>query len=255
MRVLYLITARGGSKGVPGKNLRELRGISLIGFKAMSARKSRACARLIISTDSPAIQAEAKRYGVEVPFTRPAELATDDASSVEVIWHAMAHLERETDQRYDAIMVLEPSSPFATHHDYDNAIELMRSRNANVVVGVSPVKVNSIFQGPLDGSSRIRGIVEQISQRNLRRQDVPQEYTMNGAFYLLRWEFFKRHRAIYVDAENTYGYVMDPAHSVEIDEPIDLAWAGFLVEKGLINLSEWLEPSEAGGHVTAGHGR
>ena len=79
LKILFLITARGGSKGVPGKNLRELGGISLVGFKAISAKKSKYCSRLIISTDSPEIQENARRYGVEVPFTRPAELASDTA--------------------------------------------------------------------------------------------------------------------------------------------------------------------------------
>lgn len=239
MRTLFLITARGSSKGLPGKNLLQIAGISLVGFKAISAKKSKYCTRLIISTDNLDIQADACRYGVEVLFTRPMELASDAASSLDVIWHAMEFLEAHN-QVYDAIMLLEPSSPFATYRDFDQAIEMMMSKHANVVVGVRKVDVNSIFQGPLDAEYRLTSIVDKIQQRReMRRQDQPQEYTMNGALYLFQWNFFRQHRQIYCDRANTYGYVMPESYSVEIDELIDYEYARFLVEQGHIDLSYW----------------
>jgi CMP-N,N'-diacetyllegionaminic acid synthase len=240
VKTLFLITARGGSKGVPDKNLRQIGGLSLVGFKAISARKSRHCARLIVSTDSPAIQEDARRHGVDVPFLRPAELATDTASSLDVIAHAMDWIENETRERYDAVMLLEPSAPFARGLDYDNAVEMMEARRANVVVGVRPVEVSSVFVGPLDREGRLSAIVDKIEARQkLRRQDVAQEVTMNGALYLFRWDFFKERRSLYCDRENTYGYMMDPHYSVEIDSPVDLAWAEFLVEKGHVDMAHW----------------
>ena len=238
MRVLFLITARGGSKGLPGKNLLKLDGISLVGFKALSAHKSRYCSRLIISTDSPEIQGDARQYGVEVPFTRPAELATDTASSVDVIWHALEYLETQGEP-YDAVMLLEPSAPFATHDDYDRAIEMMIAKQANVVVGVRAVTVNSVFQGPLDAQLRLASIVDKIQHQRTRRQDQPHEYTMNGALYLFRWDFFKKHRQIYGDRENTYGYIMPQVYSLEIDEAMDYVYAQFMIERGYIDLSYW----------------
>ena len=240
MRILFLIVARGGSKSIPRKNLLKLNGISLIGYKAISAAKSQFCTRLIISTDDPEIQADARKYGVEVPFTRPAELATDEASTEDVVWHAMQYIETETDENYDALMLLEPSSPFATHDDYDRAIEIMVKKNANVVVGMREVTVNSIFQGPMDKEGRISNIIENlVDLRKLRRQDMPQEYTMNGAFYLLRWEFFKKYRQRYCDPRNTYGLVMPTVYSIEIDNPIDAAFAQFLIEHKHIDTSYW----------------
>lgn len=242
MRVLFLITARGGSKAIPGKNLLQIAGISLVGYKAISARRSRYCTRLIISTDSQEIQEDARRYGVEVPFTRPAELAADDSSSEDVIWHAMRFIDTNTDERYDALMLLEPTAPFATYLDYDRAVEMMMERDAGVVVGVHEVAINSIFQGPMDERGRIASIVDKLTgARSVRRQDMLQEYTMNGALYLLRWDFFKRHRRRYCDPQNTYGLVMDRAYSVEIDEPIDWAFARFLAENGYVDLSFWKE--------------
>lgn len=242
MRTLFLITARGGSKGVPDKNVRELGGISLVGFKAISARKSKYCTRLIISTDSPEIQANARRYRVEVPFTRPAELASDTATSVDVIAHAMDWIENNTSERYDAVMLLEPASPFARAHDYDAAVEMMVERDADVVVGVRPVDVNSVFVGPLDEQGRITRIIEQMrSWRTARRQDLPQEYTMNAGLYLFRWAYFKEHRNIYHSGEASYGYVMPPEYSVEIDTLADLHRAEFFVERGYVDLAHWKE--------------
>jgi len=174
---------------------------------------------------------------------RPAELAADDSSTEDVVWHAMQYIEAETNEHYDAVMVLEPTSPFATHLDYEMAVKIMSEKNANVVVGLKEVTINSIFQGPMDADGKIGGIVENISGLpSVRRQDLPQEYTMNGAFYLLRWGFFKKYRQRYCDRENTYGLVMKPAYSVEIDEPMDLQFAQFLVEKGHIDLSYWMHP-------------
>jgi len=240
VRTLFLIAARGGSKGVPRKNLCELGGISLVGFKAISARKSRYCTRLIVSTDSLEIQQNARRYGVEVPFLRPRELATDTATTVDVIAHAMDWIETNTDERYDAVMLLEPASPFARSIDYDGAIKMMLARDANVVVGVRPVEVNSVFVGPLDEEGRIASIMDKMRQHSTaRRQDLPQEYTMNAALYLMRWDYFKEHRSVYHDRETTYGYVMPPEYSVEIDTLADLRRAEFLVEKGYVDLAHW----------------
>lgn len=239
MNTLFLITARGGSKGVPRKNLRQIGGISLVGFKAIAAKRSKYCTRLILSSDDAEIQADAAGYGVEVPFTRPAELATDTASSTDVIRHAMDWIEANTEERYDAIMLLEPSAPFARSIDFDNAVEMMIEHDASAVIGMREMEVNSVFVGELDDHGRMTQIIDQMQQRHLRRQDVRPEYTMNAALYLFKWEMFKEHHSVYVDRENTYGYVMDRYHSVEIDELVDFHWAEFLVDKGYVDMSHW----------------
>jgi len=91
----------------------------------------------------------------------------------------------------------------------------------------------------LDEAGRMTQVIDQMKKRYLRRQDTRPEYTMNGALYLFKWDLFKEHHTMYVDRENTYGYVMDRYHSIEIDEPIDLQWARFLVDNGYIDLSYW----------------
>ena len=235
-----MITARGGSKSVPGKNLRKINGISLVGFKAISALRSKNFSRLIISTDSKEIQEDAKSYGVEVPFTRPADLATDDASSMGVISHAMDWIEQNSDEQYDAVMLLEPSSPLATSLDYDNAIDLMVKQDANVVLGMRETAINTAFIGPMDNSGKISLIVDQLrGLQKIRRQDMSPEFTMNGGLYLFKWDYFKKHGSLYEDRDNTFGYVMDRHYSIEIDELIDLQWIEFLVASGKIDMSHW----------------
>jgi CMP-N,N'-diacetyllegionaminic acid synthase len=238
--ILHLIVARGGSKGVPGKNLKQIGGLSLIGYKAAAARRSKHCTRLVLSSEDARLQDEARRHGVDVPFTRPAELATDTASSVDVVLHAMQWIETNSADRFDALMLLEPSAPFARASDLDGAVEMMMAKDANVVVGVRPVEVNSVFVGPLDAESRMAVVVEKMNAlRSMRRQDVAQEYTMNAAFYLVKWDFLKRERRIYVDPQTTYGYPMPAEYSVEIDTAEDLAWAEFLVERNIVDVSQW----------------
>ena len=240
MRVLHLITARGGSKSVPGKNLRKINNISLVGFKAISAQRSRDCTRIIISTDSQEIQADALTYGVEAPFIRPAELATDTATSVDVIVHAMEWIEQNTEGQYEAVMLLEPSSPLTRPFDYDNAVDIMEKYKANAVVGIRETEINSVFVGPIDDKGRITQIVNQIKGiSNPRRQEMGQEFTANGGLYLFRWDYFKKHRDIYHDPYGTFGYAMDRHYSVEIDEPIDLQWVEFLVANGHVDFSYW----------------
>ena len=240
MQILFLITARGGSRRVPGKNLARLGGLSLVAFKAISARRSRYCHRLLISTDSPDIKEEAERFGAEAPFLRPAELASDTATSESVIAHAMEWIDAHDSQRYEAVMLLEPAAPFTRAVDYDNAVELMRSRDAAVVVGVMPVAVNSLFVGPLDQQGRLSSVVAKMNAWQAQgRPSLQPEYTMNAALYLFRWDHFRRHGKIYCDVDGTYGYVMDPGYSLEIDNPIDLHEAQFRIESGVVDMEYW----------------
>ncbi|NQU61765.1 MAG: acylneuraminate cytidylyltransferase family protein [Rhodospirillales bacterium] len=238
--ILFIITARGGSKRVPSKNLSRIGDLSLIGFKANSARKSKYCSRLVISTDSSEIQAEAEALGIEVPFTRPAELANDTASSDSVVMHAVNHFETEENTHFDAVMLLEPASPFARGEDYDAAVEIYLQRTASLVVGICETHVNSVFAGPLGPEGQINQIVEQITRlKDKRGQAVGQEYTPNGAFYLIGMNALKKNGEIYSDPESSYGLLMDRYHSTEIETPFDLRFAEFLIENGEIDMANW----------------
>ncbi len=240
MNVLAVVIARGGSKGIPGKNLRPLGGIPLVAFKIISALRCKYVSRVILSTDSPEIQEVGRRYGADVPFTRPAELATDTASSDDVALHAMDWVEKEGRAKYDALMLLEPSTPFATAADYDAGVELMQREKAKMVVAMVEHKIHRVFIGEMDDRGGIGTIVRQMdSLRRLDRQAQRKNYTMSGGFYLMDWTHFRQAKRRYVDADGSYGVATDPYRSIELDEPIDLAWAQFLIDHGHIDLAPW----------------
>lgn len=244
--ILFLIAARGGSKGVPGKNLKPVGGLSLLGYKARSAQACAGCTRLILSTDSEAIQQEGRALGVEVPFTRPAELATDEAPSDGVITHAMDWVEADEGRTYDAVMLLEPASPFSTAEHYEKAIALFQENQADLVVGLRELETYSVFTGALPDNGSISTIVEKMhGASGLRRQDQPIEVTMNGTFYLIGWDAFRRTGKIYGDPAACYGVVMDRWHSLEIETPEDLALAEFAVAQSYLDTSPWMKDENA----------
>lgn len=240
MKILSIIMARGGSKGVPEKNIRQIGGLPLLGFKARAAQRSKYPSRIIISTDSTKIQEEARKFGVEVPFTRPAELASDTATNFAVLRHAMEYYESRGEV-FDAISMLEPSSPFTKPEDLDTAVEIMQKKNAALVVSMRDVDNPAPFVGPIEPDGRISNIVHQLKDlKNVNRQVLPHAYTLNGVVYIFRWDALKSRHTFYSEPERSYGFETDPLYNVEIDTELNLAWAQFLVEKGHISLTPWL---------------
>lgn len=238
--ILFLIAARGGSKGLPGKNLKSVGGLSLLGYKARAAQRCQACSRLILTTDDEDIAAEGRRLDVDVPFIRPADLATDEATSDSVVTHAMDWIEETEKRTYDAVMLLEPASPFATADHLDAAIALYTDRDADLVVGLRQLDTYEPLTGELSPDGSISSIVEKMHKTNgLRRQDLRPQVTMNGAFYLINWSTFRRTEKIYGEPARSYGMVMDSWHSLEIETANDLALAEYAAEKGLIDLTPW----------------
>jgi len=238
--ILFLIVARGGSKGLPGKNLKTVQGLSLVGYKARAARASTLCARLMISTDSPAIAEEAKRHGAEAPFMRPAELASDTATSASVVAHALDWIESNEKRKYDAVMLLEPSSPFATPAHFDAAAALYTARNADLVVGMRHTEPSTVFIAEQPDNGSIASIVQKIQgAAALRRQDQKPEWTINGALYLFGWDAFKATGQIYGAPEKSFGLLMDKWHSIEIESAEDLAMAEFAAANGHVDMSVW----------------
>lgn len=233
---LFLIVARGGSRGVPGKNLRPIGGLSLVGWKARAAAKAAPGARLVISTDSAEIADEARRHGVDVPFMRPAELATDSATSASVVRHALETLAARG-ELFDWVMLLEPSAPFATAAHMREALDMMARLDADLVVGMKETHPHTAFIGEIPADGSIAPIIESMRRRgrHLRRQDLRQEWTMNGALYLFRTDMFLKGDDIY-GGPRSFGLMMDAAHSIEIDNPADLAFAQYVVDKGYVKL-------------------
>jgi CMP-N,N'-diacetyllegionaminic acid synthase len=213
-KVLAVIAARGGSKGLPGKNIIELAGKPLVAWSIEAARRSQYIDRLILSSENEDIIAVAKRFGCEVPFRRPPELATDSAGADPVLVHALDHL----DEAFDFFVLLQPTSPLRTAADIDGAIELCVRRGAPACVGMceSPKPAEWMYRVGDDG--RVRPVLGEIT--TLRRQELPATFVVNGAVYVARVDWYRRHRAFL--SPETVAWRMPPERSIDIDTELDL---------------------------------
>jgi CMP-N-acetylneuraminic acid synthetase len=231
MRVLGIVTARGGSKGVPRKNLADLGGRSLLSYTAAAARRAKRLSRVIVSTDDSEIAAEAQRCGLEVPFLRPAELARDDTPTLPVLQHAVSLLEA-AGQRYDAICILQPTHPFRRTEDIDGCIELLESSDADAAMTIArvPDEFNPhwTYQRDPDGSLRLTtGEQAPIP----RRQELPAAYHREGSVYVTRRDVLMLGNSIY--GTRVVGLLVDAEQRVNIDTPRDLEQArALLAESG-----------------------
>jgi len=226
--VLGIITARGGSKGVPGKNLKLLAGQPLLAYTVAAARSSRSLDRVILSTEDDAIAAAGRALGCEVPFIRPAELARDDTPHLPVIQHAADWMRDRAGYRPDAVMVLQPTSPLRTAGDIDAASALLESAGADSVLSVTEVPAHSHPSRTLrldaDGLAVLFATGEPVRRRINRRQDLPEAWVMNGAIYACRTGLLSGPQAsLYGD--RVVAYRMPAERSVSIDDMDDWAAA------------------------------
>lgn len=238
MKVLFVITARGGSKGVPRKNIKPICGLPLIAFKIMAAQKTKLEKRIIVSTDDEEIADVARKYGAEVPFLRPDYLASDEASSIDVVLHTMKWINENDTTDYDYVCLLEPSSPFTKASDLDMAVELLYKKGADTLLGMKEVEVTRNFINVLDTNGGLSFFYDEMKKsKSARRQDQATEYTMNGCMYISRWDYFMENKTFH--SKNSLPYIMPEIQSLEIDNMIDYYFACYLVEKGLIDISDW----------------
>ena len=190
MRVLGVVTARGGSKGIPGKNMKRLAGQPLIWHTLQSAAASSVFDRVIVSTDDHAIANYARVNGCEVPFIRPAELAQDDTPHLPVLQHAVTWLKEQDGYRPDAVMILQPTSPLRRAEDIREAIRLLETTGADSVLTVSAVSTHvhplRMLRVAEDGTARLYVSGAPIRDRVNRRQDLPPAWLMNGQIYVFR---------------------------------------------------------------------
>lgn len=226
MKVLGIITARGGSKGIPGKNLKMLGGKPLIEH-TIDAVEDCALDRVILSTDDPKIAAVAREHGVDVPFMRPAELARDETPHLPVIQHAVKFLQ---DQGYrpDVVLILQPTSPLRSAIDIAGALRMLEVSGADSVVSVTEVSVHAnpmrMLRIDEQGLATLFVTGEPVRKRINRRQDLPQAFVMNGAVYACRTEcLFAAEPSLYGD--RVVAFPMPADRSLSIDTPEDWAEA------------------------------
>jgi CMP-N,N'-diacetyllegionaminic acid synthase len=224
-----LITARGGSVGIPGKNLKLLGGKPLIAWTIEAARASRGLRRVIMSTDDQVIADVAKQYGAEVPFLRPAELARENSTHVSVAEHALDWLDKHENDRPGYLMLLQPTSPLRTAGDIDNAVEIAETRNADFVVSITEATTHPILTRTIGQDGMLWDFIPSHGLDDLRRQNLPPAYVLNGAIYLVRREVFLTQRTFH--PPRAYPCIMPQERSVDIDTAWDLKVAELVIQQ------------------------
>lgn len=227
MRILAVITARGGSKGIPGKNLKLLGGKPLIHY-SIEAAADTPVDRLILSTEDPKIAGVARSLGCEVPFMRPAELARDETPHLPVMEHAVRWLAEHEGYQPDAVVILQPTSPLRSAADIAAAMRMLELSGADSVVSVSevPAHYNPMRMLRVDdgGFANLFVTGEPVRNRINRRQDMPRAWVMNGAIYAFRTRvLFGAPPSLYGD--RVVAYPMPAERSISIDDHDDWAAA------------------------------
>jgi CMP-N,N'-diacetyllegionaminic acid synthase len=230
--VFGVIPARGGSKGLPGKNLRVLGKLSLIGHAIASARESARLTRFIVSTDSPALAEEARRCGAEVPFQRPAELASDEAGMIPVLQHAVRWLEA-TGARPDLVVTLQPTSPFRIGDDVDRTVAKVIDTGADSAQTVTEAGYHPFFMKTLDGDRTVALFAD--GHKYVRRQDAPTVYQPSGAVYVTRRDVLMTQGRV-LGADNR-AIVQGFEAAVNIDTEWDFLLAERILEEGRAPIS------------------
>jgi CMP-N-acetylneuraminic acid synthetase len=230
VNVLGLIPARGGSKGIPRKNIAPCGGKPLIGWTCDAARGAACLTRTIVSTDDAEIAEVARAHGVEAPFLRPAELSSDTAKSVDVANHALDWLEREQGWRADVLVLLQPTSPMRVARHIDEAFALLV---ASVDSVASVVEVPHRYK-PWAILELDDGLLRYVERGDLpfdrqRRQGQPTLYTRNGPVVVVTHTRAIRAGSHY--GERSAAYVMSHADSIDIDDPYDLELADWALRR------------------------
>lgn len=221
-RVLAIISARGGSKGIPRKNIRKLAGKPLIAWTIEEAKKSNYINRMILSSEDDEIITLAQKYGCEVPFIRPNELAKDDTPGIMPVLHAIEML-----PGFDYIMLLQPTSPLRTVNDIDGSLEMCIEADANSCVSVTEATKSPLWMYYLNNESTLKPVIAII--KCICKQELPKVYALNGAIYIAKNDWLIQNKA-FID-KDTIAYIMPKERSIDIDDEIDFIMAELLISR------------------------
>lgn len=222
--MIALIPARGGSKGLPNKNIKLLNGKPLIAYSIEAALQAKEVTRVIVSTDYKDIKEVALQYGAEVPFLRPNFLATDTSSSINVFKYTIDRLEKEENIVIDNFVVLQPTSPLRASTHIDEAITLFREKKAKAVVSYCKEYHSIFWHKKIDNNGKIVNIFEGDFSKN--RQEIEETYFPNGAIYVFDKNYIFTTKDYSADC---YAYIMNRENSVDIDTIDDFQYAEFLM--------------------------
>jgi N-acylneuraminate cytidylyltransferase len=221
MRVLAVIPARGGSKGLPGKNIRDLAGKPLVAWTIEAAQASRCIDRLILSSDDDEIAQVARRWGCDVPFVRGEDLATDEATTVDVVLDSLRRC-----PGYDWVVVLQPTSPLRTSEDIDSCLLECLDQGASVGVSVCEATVSPYWMFRRHGQGQLQTLLP-MPQGATQRQDLPYVYQLNGALYVAKCGWLQANPKFITP--HTYAYVMSQQRSIDIDDEVDFRLAELML--------------------------
>ena len=231
MNFLFLITARGGSKGIPKKNIKFLMGKPLIQYSIEIARKFASDENICVSTDDIEIINEVEKLNLKVPFLRPAHLATDTSGSNEVILHALSFY-KNNGKDFDGVILLQPTSPLRLKKHILESISLF-NKDIDMVVSVKETKSNPYnLLYDINENGFLKKVID--SKDYSRRQDTPKVFEINGAVYI--YNAISLEKKVFSDFYKKIPYIMPSENSVDIDTAIDWAWTEFLLEKNIVKL-------------------
>jgi CMP-N,N'-diacetyllegionaminic acid synthase len=225
MNILSIIPARGGSKGIPRKNVKLIAGKPLIAWTIETALALQAIDRVLVSTDDVEITETARQWGADVPFLRPEPLSSDTAKSIDVVLHALDWLKNKENYSPDFVLLLQPTSPFRSVLDIQAAIELQKEKGADAVVGVCelPHPLSWVREVEFDGKL----LPPQDTGFAFRRQDARKLYQLNGALYFIKPDVLQKERTFL--PEKTYAHIMPVERSLDIDTPWDFYLADLIL--------------------------
>jgi N-acylneuraminate cytidylyltransferase len=229
MSILTLIPARGGSKGIPGKNIKPLAGKPLIYYTLDVAAQLFEIRNICVSTDDPSIKKKVEEYGLIVPFMRPAELATDYAGSYEVILHALDFYSKKGIE-FSHTLLLQPTSPFRKAEHVKDCLEIARNTKFEMIISVKETDANPYMVLYEEADNQYLKLSKQGNF--VRRQDCPKVWQANGAIYLIDNNTLIKRGSL--NTMQKTKFVMDAIHSVDLDTPLDWKFAECLLQKKLI---------------------
>jgi len=219
---LAIVPARGGSKRLPRKNILDLNGKPLIAYSIEAGLQSKYIDKVIVTSDDEEILNISKEFGADI-IKRPDELASDIATSFDVIKHTIENVDK-----YDYIILLQPTSPLRSAVQIDEAIELFKTKEANAVVSVCEMDHSPLWSNTLPQDGSMQGFLrdEVLSKRS---QDLEKYYRLNGAIYICKTDKLLEEKSFFLK-ENIFAYVMDRESSIDIDEEIDFKIAEALIQ-------------------------
>ncbi|MGF1726746.1 cytidylyltransferase domain-containing protein [Photobacterium nomapromontoriensis] len=223
--MIAIIPARGGSKGLPGKNIKLINGKPLIAYTIEAALQSKYITDVIVSTDDNEIYKTALKFGVKDTFLRPKELAQDDSFAIDNYNYTIDRLRNEFGMSIDAFIVLQPTSPLRNVSDIDNAIELFFEKNADSVISYTEEQHPVVWHKYINNIGKLENIFNDDFLKN--RQEIRTSYYPNGAIYLFKSDLIKSGRYY---SNNTYPFLMPRSRSVDIDTIEDFEYARFLMK-------------------------